>query len=266
MKKIMFFILLLGLFKPLFAAKIAVTIGTGALQPGTTAGFNVSSGTIQNLSNVNQKSSGTYTVTGGTFAFTNAVTTGTMVNHSTATYYGKNDFRGAFTISTGPTQGSIFWIGSSSIPIGTPGLPAALYGTNTNDNAGVGTYGETISSVALAINFPTSGSYGDLASISLTPGNWMVSGTIQASTNSALVPFAVVGALSTSGDNPPSTGLCRCDFPVSPTPAGNDAVVQSFNSCQFKLAATTTVFLKYRANYSGGTPKATGAIIGLRIR
>lgn len=122
MKKMIPFLLLLGLLSPVYAAKISVTIGTGALQPGTTAGFNVASGTVQNLSNVNQKSSGTYTISGGTFAFTNAVTTGTRFDLSTTT------FRDAVFNGTAV---------NNSTTIYTGGLDLKLSNANINTTTGV---------------------------------------------------------------------------------------------------------------------------------
>lgn len=48
-KTLSFLTIVFGLSLPSFAAKIAVTVGNGILQPGTTAGFNVSSGTARNF-------------------------------------------------------------------------------------------------------------------------------------------------------------------------------------------------------------------------
>ena len=50
-----------------------------------------------------------------------------------------------------------------------------INGTTTNDSAQTGKVGEYISATASAVNAPASATWGDLASISLTAGDWDVS-------------------------------------------------------------------------------------------
>lgn len=57
------------------AAKIAVTVYDGSLQPNTTNGFNVSSGTVQNFRPRNVISTGTWALNGATFTFSGGVQT-----------------------------------------------------------------------------------------------------------------------------------------------------------------------------------------------
>lgn len=70
------------------AAKIAVTVGDGTLQPGTTAGFHTSSGTARDFNTINLKSTGTWTLNGTTQNMTGAVRNGTVTDNSTGTWTG----------------------------------------------------------------------------------------------------------------------------------------------------------------------------------
>jgi hypothetical protein len=73
---------------PAAAAKIAVTVGDGSLQPGTTAGFNVSSGTVANFKFANATTTGTFTLSGATVTNTNSLSSGTVIDTSTRTFRG----------------------------------------------------------------------------------------------------------------------------------------------------------------------------------
>jgi len=65
--------------------------------------------------------------------------------------------------------------------------PGPVYGTTTNDNAQTGYVGEVISSSVLNTSFNNTqdGIYTDLTTITLTAGEWAVSGTVQLDCNSA---------------------------------------------------------------------------------
>lgn len=141
----------------------------------------------------------------------------------------------------------------------------SVKGTNTNATPGDGMVGQIASTAtAASTSFPTSTTYGDLVSTTVAAGHWLFAGSVSISTNGATVPFAVIGALSTAGDNPPPAGMCRNDT-LGITNTGDDTVTWTFSNCEFKLSATTTIYLKYRANYSVATPKASGTLFGVRL-
>lgn len=125
--------------------------------------------------------------------------------------------------------------------------------------------GSVISSATSAqLNFPSSGSYGDLLTITLTPGNWLVLGAVDANYNGATVSFTVYGVGTTSGDNPPSGNTCRTDTATGPT-ATNNITTPASNGCTFSVTTNTNIYLKYRANYTVATPKANGSFIAIRL-
>lgn len=141
-----------------------------------------------------------------------------------------------------------------------------IKGTTTNDSASAGGVGELISSVvSSATNFPGSGSYGDLTSISLTAGDWDVSVLIVAQANGATVTSFDAGISSTSGNS--STGLVTGDNSAETSgPNAASFTTLTIPPYRVSLSATTTYYLKYTAAFSVATPRAVGRISARRIR
>lgn len=137
-------------------------------------------------------------------------------------------------------------------------------GTITNDSPPAGFKGEWKNSdITTAQNFPASGVWGDLTSISLTAGDWDIGGLVFAQSNGATVTICEMGISQTSGNNAPSRGPLAFGFaPPTATYATSGAVPDY----RFSLASTTTVYLKYYAEYTVATPKAFGTIHARRVR
>lgn len=141
-------------------------------------------------------------------------------------------------------------------------------GTVTNDNASAGYIGEYSESIiSTAQNAPTSTQYGDLTSLSLTAGDWDVMGMVTWVGNGATWTAVRSGISLTSGNS--TTGLT----------AGSNIGFSSFGSTstvitgqnhtllmRYSFSSTTTVYLKYRADYSAGTPQAQGSLKARRVR
>lgn len=115
-------------------------------------------------------------------------------------------------------------------------------------------------------NFPTTGQYGDLTSISLTSGEWDVSAILQANLNTGTsVTNPRVGISTTSGNS--ATGLVEGENLIEflpPTSASNNG--STVPSYRMVLTSTTTVYLKMLITYSGGQPRAKGRLSARRIR
>lgn len=142
MKKLSLFIAAFLSFGLAQAASIAVTISNGSLQRGTTAGFNVSSGTVQVLNNVNQTSSGTYSIRGGTFSWFSGVSSGTRFDSSTTTFLNGGFSGNRNDNSTTTITGGILFGGQNSDINSNTGL-VRFTATPTKYNAGLkfsGTY------------------------------------------------------------------------------------------------------------------------------
>lgn len=145
--------------------------------------------------------------------------------------------------------------------------PTHVVGTTTNDNATVGTYGEYVSSTTSGVSsFPTNGNYGDLLSISLTAGDWDVTGTIQAQINGATWTNALIAISTTTGNS--SAGITEGvnGFRPDTTNITSNALL-AIPAVRESLSTTTTIYLKYRSSYSaGGPPQAIGRISARRVR
>jgi len=148
-------------------------------------------------------------------------------------------------------------------------VPLVAKGTTTNDSAAAGYIGEYIELVtSTSQNFPTSTQYGDLnggaADISLTAGDWDVTVTFRTNLNSSTCTDVSCGISITSGNS--TTGLVSGSnlFLMAP-PTSSYGTNMGF-VYRVSLASTTTVYLKYMANYSAGTPQARGRISARRVR
>lgn len=171
---------------------------------------------------------------------------------------------GNFILTAPVNFGSSFGITTKSITFSP--TTSGLVGTTTNNNASTGIVGEYVSSViSTATNFPATATYGDLTSISLTAGDWDVTVQLKAQLNDATVVAFVTGVSTTSGNS--GAGLVEGDSRLDSPPPGNSADASlTVSAVRFSLSATTTLYLKYLASFSAGTPRAVGRISARRVR
>jgi len=141
-------------------------------------------------------------------------------------------------------------------------------GTNTNDSAAAGYIGEYIESVVTsATNLPTSGQLGDLTSISLSAGDWDIGVNIGFSLNTGTGMTRISGGIGTASGNS-TTGIVSGsnfhDSTAMPTAAANSFV--SVAPYRVSISSSTTYYLKFRGNYTGGNPQGVGRISARRVR
>lgn len=155
--------------------------------------------------------------------------------------------------------------GSDALNVGTNGN-GIIKGTTTNDNAAAGKVGEYIESV-VAVNtaFPATGVFGDLNSISLTPGDWDISAILTASAAGGTVTVIQMGISTNSGNT--ITGLVRGSnkvevFPCTSTTDSSGAVPVY----RISISTTTTFYQKYSSNFTVATPQAVGRLSARRTR
>lgn len=155
-------------------------------------------------------------------------------------------------------------LGTNDLIIGsTAGV--SIKGTNTNDSPAAGYVGEVIQSViTTSTDFPTSGTIGDLTSISLTAGDWIISVDMWVDTNGATVTTTQAGTSTTSGNS--GSGWTQGDNRFYGCTNGVQSSSISMANYHVQLSGTTTYYLKYAANYSVATPQARGRITAVRIR
>lgn len=141
-----------------------------------------------------------------------------------------------------------------------------ILGTTTNDNAASGFVGEYVVSTVGNTNATGTTQYFDVTSISLTAGDWDVTGAGNWEGNGATWTVAELGISTTTGNSGTglTAGLNNLSWSFASTstvPAANPVYVPSY---RVSLSATTTVYLKGRAVYSAGTPRLAGASIHAR--
>lgn len=182
-----------------------------------------------------------------------------------------------FTAGIDNSDGDKYKVSNNSVPgtndyliIDPTTTAVSIKGTNTNDSATAGFVGEVIKSrVSTPTAFPTSGDWGDLTSISLTAGDWLVSSLVIGTKNVASWTSFQTGISTTSGNS--ASGLVfsdnQTDIAVETGATSLSDESAAIPSYQMKLASTTTVYLKVNAAYSGGTaPSSFGRISAVRIR
>ena len=176
---------------------------------------------------------------------------------------GAQTIAGAKTFSNAAVFSSTVTVSGQAQLNGTSGNP--VHGTNTNDNASAGYIGETTTSTA-SVAGPTSGQYGDLTSLSLTAGDWLVTAIANAAI-AVNTSFIGIGISTTAGNS--STGLVLGDNlsyiqAASSIPLTDLAI--SVPSYRMSLSGTMTVYLKMSAIYTGTGPSFDGTLRAVRIR
>jgi hypothetical protein len=173
---------------------------------------------------------------------------------------------GSITINE-PTTASNF---TQTLPASTGNILVSTSqlvgnGTTTNDSASAGQVGEVVLSTVSLVNYPATGTWGDLTSISLTAGDWDIAAITQQTTPGTMTGETRLGISTTSGNS--ATGLTigynRLTFITATATTDSGGSIPMY---RLSLASTTTVYLKYFTEYSTGTPKASGTIIARRRR
>lgn len=144
-----------------------------------------------------------------------------------------------------------------------------LRGTNTNDSAAdafVGFYSESINTATT--NSTGTTQWTDCTSLSLTAGDWDVTGTFFVEANGATWSVASVGISTTSGNS--ATGLTlgsnRLEADHGNTSTVITALSFSIPTYRISLSATTTVYHKFNCTFSAGTPRCRGRLSARRVR
>ena len=167
-----------------------------------------------------------------------------------------------YASGTGFACGSNFAMTAGAIFTGavTPSQTNGIVGTTTNNNANAGSIGEFVtassSTTSISTATPT-----NIISISLTAGDWDVSGTACV-TPTATVSQWVLGISTTSASIPAAPNITSINA-VSNTGAAYCLPVMPIRE---SLSATTTVYLVGQTTFSSGTATTIGVIRARRIR
>jgi hypothetical protein len=143
----------------------------------------------------------------------------------------------------------------------TPSTTAGIVGTTLGDNAQAGSIGEDISGTFSSVSITTATNT-NLTSITLSAGDWDVTGSCVISNTGANMSYISFGLSTTSG---------------GPVPGGDSAVLQTGTSTveyfggavppqRFNVTSSTTVYLVGYAIFGSGTTSAIGNIFARRRR
>lgn len=143
--------------------------------------------------------------------------------------------------------------------------PPKTAGTTLADEAAAGSVGEVITNTGTNVSLTTAVS-ANVTSVTLTPGDWDVSGSVAFNGTSSTSTSRVVGGLSTVSATLPAQpyyyqhqygvgGFVSATLPTGSVP------MQRIN-----VSATTIVYLVAQGTFTASTLKATGVIIARRAR
>jgi hypothetical protein len=282
----------------------SVAIGTTALQKNTNGTGNIAIGASAMLgaaganggSNVvvgyqamgsSAWSSGSSNVVVGAGAGVNITTggnntlIGAQVAHTTLTTGSGNIYVGtnsAIDAATAAESNTLRIGGSGGTAILATGLNTATpaitlvsgqVGTATNDNAAAGRIGEYLSATRLAGSSValTTGVSTDILALSLTAGDWDVSGNLIYTGAGGVSLISALGWINTASATLPTlpNGGMEAQWVGTP-PTTNVTPYLAIASGRISIAATTVIYLSTNCQFSGGTVSSYGFIGARRAR
>lgn len=189
-------------------------------------------------------------------------TTGKVIKRATGTGIVKA-VSGVYNVIAIPSDADQFLNGAASPAYQKP--TTRITGTTTNDNAIAGDIGEYVESViasgsAVSLTDTTAKT---VTSISLTAGDWDVTGVVDYVLTGATATHFKSGSSSTSATFGAQDTFV--DLPLITTTL-SDTLGHIIPTTRFSLASTTTVYLVGQATFSAGTVDAYGTIRARRMR
>ena len=173
---------------------------------------------------------------------------------------------GQFLISTGASANPAFGNTVSTLTATstiTPSQTAGIVGTTTNNNANAGSVGELKSNSTTGTSM-TTGTAANCTSVSLTAGDWDISGTVN------FVPAAGTTVSYIASDISSTTGSFDGTLGASQqlTSTFTTGALQFLSTpvVRESLSGTTTIFLIGFANFATSTMTCSGIIRARRVR
>lgn len=138
---------------------------------------------------------------------------------------------------------------------------------NTTGSSAVGRVGEVVSiSSTSFVNIAGTGSFGNVASMTLQAGDWQISGAVTLKLNGATITDYEVAISSFSANTTTDhvegkNWLESSSFPII---TANDSV--AIPPFEMSIAGSTIIFLKAKGAFSVATPQALGTLQAIRTR
>jgi hypothetical protein len=142
----------------------------------------------------------------------------------------------------------------------SPSFPAGIKGCTSGANVSAGSIGEVLSNTGTAVSLST-GTQVNVASITLTPGIWLLTGSNFFNVAGSTIPSVfAVGITNVSASlSPPYYTYSSCPFTVG-TNYGVASPQQVVN-----VSSNTIYYLVVLSNFTTSTMTATGIISSVRI-
>lgn len=232
----------------------ATTASTGAFT--TLSASSTVSGTGFSTYLASPPAIGGTTPAGGAFTTLSASSTVSGVGFST--YLASPPAIGGTTPSTGK-----FTTLQATSTI-TPSSTAGIVGTTTNDNANAGSVGEYVTATASGISLASITPV-NITSISLTAGDWDVSGVVRFN-GTSLNATTLLSSVSTTSATIGALGFYGQQSAFGATAAVTGNWVIPTPVARITLTTTTTVYLVANQAFSAGTATGDGLIRARRVR
>jgi hypothetical protein len=169
-----------------------------------------------------------------------------------------------FTGSAGNiTTGGVWTLGNTAKIGSNDYVGQKLVGKTDGVAIGTGYVGETLlSTYTTPVNYSAPSVWNADASVTLTPGVWLLFGAVLHQNNGA-TEQAVQMAITSSATA--AVSLNETNFCESALPTTTYGITGNVSGLYVSVTANTTYYLNRRAYYTDGTPKHTGALRAVRI-
>lgn len=142
------------------------------------------------------------------------------------------------------------------------GIPVQIEYDGTSFNI-LGSVGRQLNTSAAFTNYPSSATWGDLTSLTLTPGDWDLNAQVITKDNTVSYSDVLNIAIGTvSGNTTAGLSLVNNFMQYLPPTISSTRASGVIVGYQQKVTTNTIYYLKYMANYSAGTPQAQGQMTG----
>lgn len=186
-------------------------------------------------------------------------------NATSVAQFTSTGINGAAIGSTTPSTGS-FTILSSTGNF-TPSQTNGIVGTTTNNNANAGSVGEYVTASTLTTSATTATPL-NATSVSLTSGDWDVTGLCSTNPAATTVTTALVSGISTTSAtfSNAAAGIQNSFTLAGFTSTAQASFVAPAPITRVSVASTTTVFLVCQINFNTSTLTVSGFIRARRVR
>lgn len=152
----------------------------------------------------------------------------------------------------------------------TIGTTNSIVGTATNNSATAGNIGEEVNSaISTYTNYTTTATYQAVTSITLTAGDWDITGFLTYSSNSATITAASNAVFLIGTTTASATGVTEgVNIAYIPQAAllGTSKFSDVIGPYRVSLSGSTTYYLNTQATFTIGNPQYVGSLRARRIR